>query len=68
MRERFKEGIQITAPELRMPDPEVQFIVKVDASVEEVGTVLSQRGGNDQSIRLFLSQADPSGESLLCGR
>ncbi|KAI3357228.1 hypothetical protein L3Q82_015689 [Scortum barcoo] len=46
-----------TAPVLTMPDPQLQFIVEVDASNEGVGAVLSQRSPQDQRIHpcAFLS-------------
>ena len=37
-------------PILTQPDPELQFIVEVDASDTRVGAVLSQRSPSDQKV------------------
>lgn len=47
-----------SAPILRMPDPERQFVVEVDAANVGVGAVLSQRSADDQKLHpcAFFSQ------------
>lgn len=60
-----------TAPILRHPDPESQFIVEVDASDTGVGAVLSQRTGQTQRLHpvAYFSKKLSSGrEKLRCGK
>lgn len=47
LKERFT-----TAPILQMPDPDLQFLVEVDASEVGVGGVLFQRSSSDHKLHL----------------
>ena len=47
-----------SAPILTLPDPQLQFVVEVDASNEGVGAILSQRSEQDGKVHpcAFLSR------------
>lgn len=57
---RWNEGVErafaslkrrfTSAPILTIPDSSVLFVVEVDASVAEVGVILSQRSSNDNKL------------------
>uniref|UniRef100_A0A8D3E3V3 Gypsy retrotransposon integrase-like protein 1 n=1 Tax=Scophthalmus maximus TaxID=52904 RepID=A0A8D3E3V3_SCOMX len=45
-----------SAPILQVPDPDLQFVLEVDASDVGVGGILSQRLPNDQKLHPFFSR------------
>ncbi|XP_067249258.1 uncharacterized protein [Chanodichthys erythropterus] len=53
-----------TAPLLVHPNPDLPFVVEVDASTTGVGAVLSQQQGTPSRLCLLLPQAQPGGGQL----